>query len=47
MEDKTLDCVNYFKNISKRKVTSERILTYMKKMTNLLVKNKFKKRLLP
>ena len=31
IEDKILDCVNFFKNISKRKVTSERILIYMKK----------------
>ena len=29
MEDKILDCVNYIKNISKQKVTLERI--FMKK----------------
>ena len=31
MEDKILNCVNYIKNISKQKVTSERIFLYMKK----------------
>ena len=31
MEDKILDCVNYIKNISKQKVTMERIFMYMKK----------------
>ena len=31
MEDKILDWVNYIKNISKKKVTSERIFIYMKK----------------
>ena len=31
MEDKILNCVNYIKNISKQKVTLERIFLYMKK----------------
>ena len=31
MEDKILDCVNYIKNISKKKVTSERRFVFMKK----------------
>ena len=31
MEDKILDCVNYINNITKQKVTSERIVLYMKK----------------
>ena len=31
MEDKILDCVNYINNITKQKVTSERIFLYMKK----------------
>ena len=31
MENKILNCVNYIKNISKQKVTSERIFLYMKK----------------
>ena len=31
MEDKILDCVNYIKNITKQKVTSERIFLYKKK----------------
>ena len=31
MEDKILDCVNYINNISKQKVTSQRIFLYMKK----------------
>ena len=31
MEDKIIDCVNYIKNIGKKKVTLERIYIYMKK----------------
>ena len=31
MKDKILDFVNYIKNISKQKVTSEKIFMYMKK----------------
>ena len=31
MEDKTLDCGDYMKYISKQKVTLERIFLYMKK----------------
>ena len=31
MTDKILDFVNYIKNISKQKVTSEKIFMYMKK----------------
>ena len=31
MEDKILNCVNYIKNISKQKFSSERIFLYMKK----------------
>ena len=31
MKDKILDFANYIKNISKQKVTSERIFMYMKK----------------
>ena len=31
MEDKILDCVNYIKNISKHKVTSEIVFLHMKK----------------
>ena len=31
MEDKILNCVNYIKNISKQKVTLEKIFLYMKK----------------
>ena len=44
MEDKILDSVNYIKNISKEKVKSEIIFVYMKKVMNLLVKKKFKKK---
>ena len=31
MEDKILDCLNYIKNISKEKVTSERRFVFIKK----------------
>ena len=44
MEDKILDSVNYIKNISKEKVKSEIIFVYMKKVMNLLVKKKLKKK---
>ena len=51
MEGKILDCVNYIKNISKQKLTLEKIFINMKTNDELqmlvkLVKQKFKKRLL-
>ena len=43
MENKILNCVNYIKNISKQKVTSERKFLYMKKNDESVIEEEIQK----
>ena len=46
MEDKTLDCMIYIKDVSKQKVTSKRIILYMKKNDESVIEEEIQKTLL-
>ena len=43
MEDKTLDCMIYIKDVSKQKVTSKRIILYMKKNDESVIEEEIQK----
>ena len=43
MEDKILDCMIYIKDVSKQKVTSKRIILYMKKNDESVIEEEIQK----